>query len=460
VLALAAAVAMLAVGWAVPPPLGLSAAGWHALLVLLAALPALALDAMLEGVLALLIAGAWVALGIAGPAVALAGFATTSWLFVVAVLIIGAAIASTGLLYRLALAAVTYLRGGFPGEVAALSLAGLVIGPAVPNGTSRIIMIAPMLKDLVEALGYRERSKPAAGLAMAVLIGFGQMVVFLTSSVTAILVLAVLPAEAQKDLNFVTWTLYGAPANIVLLVGVVASMLWLYRPAAGDRQRSSGQAASLALQRALLGPMSRDEKIALGVGIGLLLGFTTQPLHHVDPAWVALLAAGVLAATRVVTVATLRAVNWDFALLFGVLISLAAVFGRTGLDRWMAERIAAVAGDPSAAPVVFVVVVALLCFAISFVVRWQAAAPLITIALAPVASAAGVHPFVVGLIALLAGNGFFLPYQSTAYLALYSGTCGKLFTHAQALPAALAYGVWTMVALAASVPAWRLMGLL
>jgi anion transporter len=460
VLALAAAIGMLAVGWVVPPPLGLSAVGWHALLVLLAALPALALDVMLEGVLALLIAGAWVVLGIADPAVALAGFATTSWMFVVAVLIIGAAIAATGLLYRLALAAVTHLRGGFPGEMTALSLAGLVIGPAVPNGTSRVIMIAPMLKELVEALGYRERSKPAAGLAMAVLIGFGQMVMFLTSSVTAILVLAVLPAEAQKDLNWVTWALYGAPATIILFVGVVASIVWLYRPAAGDRQRSSGQAASLALQRALLGPMSRDEKIALGVGIGLLLGFTTQPLHHVDPAWVAVLAAGVLAATRVVTVATLRAVNWDFALLFGVLISLATVFGRTGLDRWMAERIAAAAGDPSAAPVVFVVVVALLCFAISFVVRWQAAAPLITIALAPVASAAGVHPFIVGLIALLAGNGFFLPYQSTAYLALYSGTGGKLFTHAQALPAALAYGIWTMIALALSVPVWRWMGLL
>ena len=167
-----------------------------------------------------------------------------------------------------------------------------------------------------------------------------------------------------------------------------------------------------------------------------------------------------LTATRVVTVNTLRAVNWNFALLFGVLISLAAVFGRTGLDRWMGERLAAAAGDPSAAPVVFVVVLALLCFAISFVVRWQAAAPLVTTAIAPVASAAGVHPFVVGLIAVLAGNGFFLPYQSTAYLALYTGTGGKLFTHTQAWPMALAYGVWTIVAVALSVPVWRWMGLL
>jgi len=459
--ALAAALAMLALGWALPPPFGLSVVAWHALAILLAALPALALDAMLEGVLALLLAGAWVVSGVAAPAVALSGFASPSWVLVVTVLIIGTAITATGLLYRLALETISHMRGGFPGEVTALSLAGLLIGPAVPNATSRVIIIAPMLKELVEALGYRPQSRAAAGLAMAALIGFGQMAgAFLTSSTTGILVLAVLPPDAQKDVNWITWALYGAPMNIIMYLGILASLLWLYRPAAGDQQRSAGRAGSLALQRALLGPMSRHEKIALGVGIGLLAGFMTQPLHHIDPAWVAVLATGILTATRVITLNTLRAVNWNFALLFGVLISLATVFGRTGVDRWMANEVAAAAGDLSAMPLVFVVVLSLLCFAVSFLVRWQAAAPLITIALAPVAAAAGVHPFIVGLIAVIACNGFFLPYQSTIYLALYAGTGGKLFTPAQALPAAMAYGIWTVIAVTLSVPAWRWMGLI
>jgi anion transporter len=460
-LALAAALVMLALGWALPPPAGLSAPAWHALVVLLAALPALMLDALLEGVLALLIAGGWVVLGVTTPAVALTGFASTNWVLVVAVLIIGAAITSTGVLYRLALESIAHMRGGFPGEVTALSLAGLLIGPAVPNGTSRVIMIAPMLQELVEALGYRPQSKAAAGLAMAVLIGFGQMAaVFLTSSNTAVLVLAVLPAGAHADVNWITWALYGAPTNIILFFGLVASIIWLYRPPATERQASSKRAASLALQRALLGPMSREEKIALGVGIGMLVGFMTQPLHGVDPSWIAVLAAGVLAATHVVTVNTLRAVNWNFALLFGVLISLATVFGHTGFDRWMADMVTANAGGLMASPALFVVALSLLCFAISFVVRWQAAAPLITIALAPVASASGMHPFIVGLVAVIACNGFFLPYQSTAYLALCSGTAGKLFTHRQVVPTALAYGAWTLVAVVLSVPVWRMMGLI
>src|SRR6187200_490900 len=90
-LALMAALVILGLGWALPPPAGLSAPGWHALVVLLAALPAL--------MLALLIAGGWVVFGVTSPAVALTGFASTNWVLVVAVLIIGAAITSTGVLY-------------------------------------------------------------------------------------------------------------------------------------------------------------------------------------------------------------------------------------------------------------------------------------------------------------------------------------------------------------------------
>jgi anion transporter len=459
-IALTCAIVMLGVGWSLVPT-GLSTVAWHALVVLLAALPALLLDALLEGVLALLLAGAWVVFGITTPTVALSGFASPSWVLVVSVLIIGAAITATGVLYRMALATITYMRGGFAGEVIALSCAGLLMGPAVPNATSRVIIIAPMLRELVEALGYGLTSKAAAGLAMAVLIGFGQMAaMFLTSSTTAVLVSAVLPAQAHGEINWITWVKYGWPLNTILFVGLVASILWIYRPPVGEWRASSRRKQSLELQRVLLGPMSRDEKIAVGVGVGLLAGFITEPLHGINPAWVAVLASSVLAATGIVTTHTLRGVNWNFALLFGVLISLASVFARTGLDRWIADRVTIGIGDLRSFRLAFLVILTLFCFAVSFVVRWQAAAPLVTIAMTPVAAAAGVHPFIVGLIAVVACNGFWVPYQSTTYLALYAGTEGEVFTHRQATPAAIAYGVWTLVGVTLSVPVWRLMGLL
>src|SRR3990172_8071586 len=453
--------AILLIGWSVAPPAGLTAAGWHALVSLAALVPLLALDALPEGILALLLAAVWVLGGVASPAAALGGFSSESWILVVSVLAVGAAIASSGLLYRLALWTVAHSRGGFVGQVTALCLAGVLLGPAAPNATARVTLIAPAIGELADALGYAPRSRPGAGLARAALIGFGEMgAAFLTSSTTAVLVYAVLPPGGPIELNWLSWAVLAAPTSILLLVGLVASIAWLYRPRDRTHLKGSLQPGVVRLQRRLLGRPTRNERIAFVVGAGLLLGFVTQPIHGAHPAWVAVLAFVAMGATRVITVNTLRAVNWSFALLFGMLASMSRVFTDTSLDKWIAGSVTGVVGGLATAPLAFVAALTLLCFAVSFVLRWQAAAPLITIALAPVAGAAGIHPFVVGLIALIACNGFFLPYQSTTYLAMYHGSGENVFTHAQARPAAIAYGVVALVALCGSGGPWRAMGVL
>ena len=83
-----------------------------------------------------------------------------------------------------------------------------------------------------------------------------------------------------------------------------------------------------------------------------------------------------------------------------------------------------------------------------------------TIALAPVAASAGIHPIIIGMIAVVACSGFYMPYQSTIYLALYHGTEEKLFTHAQAHPVAISFGVMTLLAVIGSIPYWKFLGLL
>jgi len=455
------AAAIMLGGWVMPPPAGLTPQGWHAFATLAALVPLLALDALPEGILALLLAAAWVVGGVVPPAAALSGFSSESWILVVSVLTVGAAIAASGLLYRISLWTVAHSRGGFIGQVTALSVAGVLLGPAAPNATARVTLIAPAMSELVEAFGYAPRSRPAAGLAMATLIGFGQMgAAFLTSSTTAVLVFAVLPQGGRIDLNWLSWAALAAPANLVLLLGLTVSIGWYYRPRSRADLEGPTQRDVVRLQRRLLGRPARNEKISCVVGAGLLLGFISQPMHGIHPAWIAVFAFAALGATRVITVNTLRSVNWSFALLFGMLASMSKVFSDTGLDKWIAGSVSGLVGDLAGVPVLFVAALTVLCFAVSLVLRWQAAAPLITIALAPVADTAGIHPFVVGLVALIACNGFFLPYQSTTYLAMYHGSGGKLFTHAQARPAAFAYGGVTLLALCLSVIAWRAMGLL
>ena len=452
--------------WPLPPPEGLSDRGWHALTTLLASLPLLAVEALPDGIVALLLASAWVIGGVTAPRIALGGFASNQWVLVVSTLAVGVAIASSGLLYRAALWVVANSRGGYAGQVISLGVAGMLIGPAAPNATSRVALVAPAANELVDALGLAPGSPAAIGLAMAVLIGFGQVVaLFLTSSTTSVLVYAVLPEATRASVSWGTWFLRALPTHVLLFAGLAAFILWRYRPRELNANQNQNQAtnrpgSALALQRALLGPPSRHEVIAIVTTVFILVGFSTQPLHHIDPAWIGVIALAVLAGTGVLSTGGLGAVNWSFALLSGILTSMSDVFSDTRLDRWLAGIATQLIGGLASSPVAFVAALTVLCFALTLVMRWQAAAPLLTISLAPVGVSAGIDPWVIGLIALMACNGFFLPYQSTTYLALHQGTNGRLFNHAQARPMAVAYGVVTLLALCASVPIWRAMGLL
>ncbi len=447
-------------GWlAVPPPAGLGAPGWHALVSVIGVVPMLALDALPEGAIALLLAAVWGAGGVAPPGVALSGFSSTTWVLTVAIFIVGAAIASSGLLYRLALWAVTR-TASFRRQVLALGLSGFILGPAVPTATGRMSLAAHAVGELTEALGYEPGSGRAAGLAMAALVGYGQMVApFLTSSSIALLAFALLPDASRAELSWAGWAMRAAPLHLVLLTGLLGVVLW---GSAGPgvsppRQRPE---QTLALQRALLGRPSRAEIVAALVSVSLLLGFATQPLHGVDPAWIAIAAIVIMAAARVMTVETLRIVNWSTVLLLGTLAGIGNVFRATKLDAWLANVLVDSVAGVASAPLVFVLALAILCLALSLVLRWQAAVPIIIVALSPVARTAGIDPWVVAIVTLTASNTFFMPYQSTIYMALYSGTGERLFRHAQVRPLSVAYAFLVLAGLAAGVPFWRTLGLL
>lgn len=429
-----------------------------------AVIPLLVLGALPEAAVGLLLIAAWVLGGVVGTQAALGGFATTTWLLLMAVFAIGSAVAATGLVYRVALWVAARVGGSFFRQVFFLGLTGLISGAGLPNATARMGLVAPALTELSISLGYAPRTRAAAGIGMAALAGFGLMVSpFLTSSSTALLVLAVLPETARAGVDWVTWAVRAAPLNLVLFFGLVATIYWWYRPSPPAHLVNRGWDpgnSPMALQRALLGEVTRQERTALWVVAALLVGFVSQPAHGLDAVWVALAALGALAVLGLFTADVFRTVNWSFLILFSALAATPAVFESTGAGRWLGEMANSGLHDLAAAPLLFLAALALACFGVSALLRWQAAAPLMTLALSPVAGQAGIDPWLVGLTALVACNCFFFPQQSTIYMALYEGTGGRLFDHTQARPLAVAYVLLTLLALVVSVPVWRLMGLL
>src|SRR5581483_9431535 len=363
----------------------------------------------------------------------------------------------SGLLYRATLLALTHLPATHAVQGLALAGLGLVFTPAMPNATARAAMAAPLTAEMAEALGYPPGSRPRAGLALATLYGFGLSAgLFLTGSTTGLLVQGVLPPDVRAQFTWGAWLLAALPLHLVILGVGLAAALWAYRP----RAPRTVARERLALQQRLLGPPSRAERITLLILVLVLGGFVTQGLHHVDPAWVGLAGLCALLATGALDQATFRSgVNWSFLLYLGVLVGLGDVFVHLGLDTWLAGRLAAALGPLAGSPLQFALALTLASFALAFVVRWQAAAVLLTLILAPAAVALGVSPWVVGIIALVGTNTWLLPYQSTIYLALYYGM-DESYTHASVRPVAWAYALSVLAGVALSVPYWRALGLL
>ena len=72
----------------------------------------------------------------------------------------------------------------------------------------------------------------------------------------------------------------------------------------------------------------------------------------------------------------------------------------------------------------------------------------------------GISPWLAGLVVLLAANIWILPYQGLEYLVAREATVGEAFDDRQGTRIGLALTAVRFVAIAASVPAWKLMGLL
>jgi len=170
----------------------------------------------------------------------------------------------------------------------------------------------------------------------------------------------------QAEFGFARWFLVALPLHVVLFALSMFALAVFYRPVqtapvSGDR---------LALQRAVLGRMRRDELVCLVVLLALIAGFLTEPLHGVHGAWLGVAALVVLALAGIVDANLLRTgVNWTFLVFFGVITTLSVVFSALKIDTWIAASVAGPIQAVAGSGIVFCLALTVIGFALSFVVR-------------------------------------------------------------------------------------------
>ena len=450
-----AALAVPAALWNVAPPNGLEPGGWHVVLLLFGAAIAWLAEPVPDFAVAVALAGSWGATGLVTLPVAFSGFASSSWLLALGALALAAAMARTGLLFRVALLLLRAFPATATGQMFALLFGGVLITPLVPLSVARVAAIMPVASEIGQSLGYAPRSNGSARLAFAGLTGYWYFSsIFLTGLATNFFVLQLLPAADRARFSWVGWLGAAAPVGILCLIGATIALLTLFRP---ERAATRVQDATRRQQR-ILGPLSRAEQVAILAAAVLLAGLIAQPVLDLEPAWLALAALVIVTAGALDRERFRTGIDWGFLVLFGALLGSGNVMQTTHVDRWIAaglvERTSGI-GDPG----VVLVTIAAGTMLIRLVLPSRPTMLLLALAVVPAAPQLGISPWLAGVTVLLSANTWIFPYQGLEYLIAREATAGQAFDDRQGTRIGAALTLVRFAAIVASVPVWRLMGL-
>jgi branched-chain amino acid transport system substrate-binding protein len=397
-------------------------------------------------------------LGVATPEKVLSGFSSSSWFLVLGVFAISAAISKTGLLYRFVLMVLKRFPPHYIGQTFGLALAGLLLTPVIPSPNGRVHLSSPLVMTLSEVLGFKKGSPGAVGMAMACLLGFGHMsFMFMNGASTCFLMLGFLPSEVSASMSWGFWFKAAFPLGIFFFIFSYLGIILIYRP----KERATLNPLVIEAQLRTLGPLTVNEKISLGTVVISLLGFLTQPWHHINVAWVAMLSFLILFGSSVLDEKSVRTdIDWNFLISFGALVGFGMVISASGLSEVVANRMKPYLEIFTGSRLIFFWAVVLAVMILRFMLPLPPALLVSILSITPITSTLHLHPFIVGLVVLASANPWFLPYQNWMYQNLVQNTEGKLFEHRQTLKLAFIHILIVMGAVTISVFYWKVLGLI
>ena len=432
-------------------------AQWKFSLLLLAAVILWSSELVPTYVVSLGLVVAWVVMRLVPDYKTVSGFSTMSWVFVVAVLGMASAVARSGLLMRLGLFLIERVPPGLRWQSSSFVVTGILLTPLLPLAMARAAVTAPLSLAVADALRLRDRSPETAVLGLSAWIGSGPFLfLFLNGSPVCLMAWTFMPLPAQAQFTWLFWFVSAAPLAILMAAGMLVALYALNRPG----KLGTPHREPLLLQRAVLGPISRDEVVvAIVVGL-MLLGFVVGPRFLISPGLIALIAF------IVVTVATrsgpgdLARLDWSYLIFYGVALTIGDLADGLGLNKIVGGGIAARLADVGIAGPAFIILVAVATVLVRSVLPADQAILLLSLAFIQIATTFGVHPWLAVIAILALGLSWHVPAQTPEFLVAQAASEGRLYSNAQARRAAFAYIGVALASLMLCLPYWHLLGLL
>lgn len=216
---------------------------------------------------------------VAPPEVIFVGFQSSALWLVFGGLVMGTAAERTGLGDRVAGLTVRHLPSSYVGILALLALVAFLLGFFIPTGIGRLALLVPIVVGLCSQLGFRPGSRGYVGLVL----GTAMATIAPTHGVlTANLPPIVLAGAAESiyglRLSYLDYLLVNLP---VLGVGglaavvVACTVLFADAPAAVVKPRAET-------------PWTAGQRRLLIVLIAAVVLWSTDSVHGIAPAWIAL----------------------------------------------------------------------------------------------------------------------------------------------------------------------------
>lgn len=396
-------------------------------------------------------------IGLAPPAVALAGFSSPGLVTLLGVFSLAAIITASGLSYRLMLWLLVKLPDRPIFHQAVLLLGGYLLSPITPSGNNRLSLLLPLYREMLDGLRLPRGGVAATALMAATFSGAMLMSPMLSTSKSAnIAAITLLPPQTQEEFIGLFWLVASAVAAIgMTLLHWLVSRLMLKVPPVAPLPKPR-----LALQLRLLGPLSASEWLAVGGFLFFLVGAATYAWHRVPPSWLAgCVLIGLLLSGHFSKQDFRRQIDWPMLFFLLGVDSITRVMDyhhlQTGLATVLSESFVFVNGR-----IEFFILAALVTTLLVRLALPVTAGMLVSVViLLPVAEAHGVHPWICVFLAALFSDIWFLPYQSSVYLQVMSQGFGDTFDRGTFFR----YNFWMnlsrIIVAYVSLPWWSWLGL-
>ncbi|HEV2688512.1 MAG TPA: SLC13 family permease [Bryobacteraceae bacterium] len=260
--------------------------------------------------------------------VAFAGFTDNTPWFLFGAMLMGVAAAQSGLAKRIGLIVMGFIGTSYAKLLLSVIVLVLILNFLVPSGMAQVAIIAPMIIGVVGAFGVEKGSNIGRGLFIILTYTCGLFNKMILAGGASILTRGMVEKLTGKPILWSQYFIAYLPATLITVFACWLVTLWLYPP---EKKELPGGRKYLRDSLAALGPWTAAEKKTLAWLLLAICLWSTDFLHGISPAVIAMGIGLVVALPKVgvLTTKDIRSTNFLLIIFLGGALSMGEVLIQT-----------------------------------------------------------------------------------------------------------------------------------